>query len=89
MAGYGHGAAFDDIVVCVESFNYNTMLKNNGIYLFPDVEPYYTTWPFGSRSALPEVNDETRQNDTEHVIRIGIYELHVKGGKKNLKVFTI
>ena len=89
MAGYGHGAAFDDIVVCAESFNYNTMLKNNGIYLFPDVEPYYTTWPFGSRSALPEVNDETRQNDTEHVIRIGIYELHVKGGKKNLKVFTI
>lgn len=89
MAGYGHGAAFDEIVVCAESFNYNTMLKNNGIYLFPDVEPYYTTWPFGSRSALPETGDETWKNDIEHVIRIGIYELHVKGGKKSLNVFTI
>lgn len=88
MTGYGHGAVFDEIVVCAEPFNYNTMLKNNGIYLFPDAEPYYTTWPFGSQSALPEVGDGVRQDDAEQVVRIGIYELHVKGGKKILRLFT-
>ena len=53
---------------------------SNAMWLFPVVEKEYTSWPFGKFDELDDII--VPQASTSY--RLGIYELHIKNGKKLL-----
>ena len=53
---------------------------SNAMWLFPVVEKEYTSWPFGKFDEL----DDIIVPQASASYRLGIYELHIKNGKKLL-----
>ena len=60
------------------------LCAKDGLVLFPAVVLHYTSWPFGKGDGVENV---LLQHDGEdRFFRFGIYELHVKDGKKTLNL---
>lgn len=57
-------------------------VKDNWLVLFPAVVLHYTSWPFGKGDSVENVM--VQKDGEDRVFRFGIYELHVKDGKKTL-----
>ena len=57
-------------------------VKKDWLILFPVVVLHYTSWPFGKGDGIENVL--MQQDGEDRVFRFGIYELHVKDGKKTL-----
>jgi hypothetical protein len=56
--------------------------KEVGFWLYPVQNASYTSWPLGKWTGLDE--QEIFEREGETVFQWGIYELHVKNGKKVL-----
>ena len=57
-------------------------VKKDCLILFPVVVLHYTSWPFGKGDGIENVL--LQQDGEDRGFRFGIYELHVKDGKKTL-----
>lgn len=75
------GLPQDSFVAYSQNMNI-TKWNSDAWWLFPIQEIHYTSWPFGKYDAIPEVNYPSSTND--FVYRFGIYELHIRDGKKIL-----
>lgn len=58
-------------------------MRNNGVLFFPIKERRFTSWPLGKWDG---VEDVIYSDEKERVYQWGIYELHVKNGKKSLRL---
>ena len=69
----------------ISAYSQSTLVDlytEGALVLFPAVIIHYTSWPFGKGDGVENV---LLQHDGEdRVFRFGIYELHVKDGKKTL-----
>lgn len=58
-----------------------SLQKNNGFWLFPIAE-HLTSWPLGIHNAVDDINRPIESFDA--IYHFGIYELHIRNGKKSL-----
>lgn len=72
----------DDVVAFAMRVEPDRM-HNNGVLLFPIKERRFTSWPLGKWDG---VEDVICGDEKERVYQWGIYELHVKNGKKSLRL---
>lgn len=54
--------------------------KKEALWLFPFLEKQYTSWPLGTLAAV----DDIEVPNVDMVYQFGVYELHIKNGKKYL-----
>ena len=54
--------------------------KKEALWLFPFLEKQYTSWPLGTLAAV----DDIEVPNVDMVYQLGVYELHIKNGKKYL-----
>ena len=82
--GYGPNAVYDEIVAYAQSINLATVVKN-ALWFFPVSEARFTSFPLGKLSAVEQVSIPY---STEQDVRIcwGVYEIHVVGGKKYVRL---
>lgn len=67
-----------DIPTCLDSLLCNMALLYEADYNIGDT--YWTSFPYGQSIT----GTETPDTDTTHIIRLGIYTLHIRNGKKHL-----
>ena len=58
--------------------------KSSALWLFPKLETEITTWPFGKYDDIPIILRP--DGAEEQFFRFGIYEIHIKDGKKIIYV---
>ncbi len=56
--------------------------QSNALIFFPAMIASYTSWPFGKWDHVKNIQSQTE----EAIYRFGLYELHVKNGKKTLRL---
>ena len=84
--GFGADAMQEYVVVYNAKVDW-TLMQADGLRLFDIQNMYFTTWPFGKIDGVEDIIiPEFIEENTEYILHLGSYELHIQNGKKWLFV---
>ena len=84
--GFGADAMQEYVVVYNAKVDW-TLMQADGFRLFDIQNMYFTTWPFGKIDGVEDIIiPEFIEENTEYILHLGSYELHIQNGKKWLFV---
>ena len=84
--GFGADAMQEHVVVYNAKVDW-TLMQADGLRLFDIQNMYFTTWPFGKIDGVEDIIiPEFIEENTEYILHLGSYELHIQNGKKWLFV---
>ena len=84
--GFGADAMQEYVVVYNAKVDW-TLMQADGFRLFDIQNMYFTTWPFGKIDGVEDIIIlEFIEENTEYILHLGSYELHIQNGKKWLFV---
>ena len=84
--GFGADAMQEHVVVYNAKVDW-TLMQANGLRLFDIQNMYFTTWPFGKIDGVEDIIiPEFIEENTQYILHLGSYELHIQNGKKWLFV---
>ena len=84
--GFGADAMQEYVVVYNAKVDW-TLMQADGLRLFDIQNMYFTTWPFGKIDGVEDIIiPEFIEENTQYILHLGSYELHIQNGKKWLFV---
>ena len=84
--GFGADAMQEHVVVYNAKVDW-TLMQVDGLRLFDIQNMYFTTWPFGKIDGVEDIIiPEFIEENTQYILHLGSYELHIQNGKKWLFV---
>lgn len=84
--GFGADAMQEHVVVYNAKVDW-TLMQADGLRLFDIQNMYFTTWPFGKIDGVEDIIiPEFIEENTQYILHLGSYELHIQNGKKWLFV---
>ena len=84
--GFGADAMQEYVVVYNAKVDW-TLMQADGFRLFDIQNMYFTTWPFGKIDGVEDIIiPEFIEENTQYILHLGSYELHIQNGKKWLFV---
>ena len=84
--GFGADAMQEHVVVYNAKVDW-TLMQADGFRLFDIQNMYFTTWPFGKIDGVEDIIiPEFIEENTQYILHLGSYELHIQNGKKWLFV---
>ena len=84
--GFGADAMQEHVVVYNAKVDW-TLMQADGLRLFDIQNMYFTTWPFGKIDGIEDIIiPEFIEENTQYILHLGSYELHIQNGKKWLFV---